>query len=309
LVGSCNGFFRAFDKNSGKLAWVYDTKQDGAPLEFHGNPFVTSDLVIVGSDQRSPSGRAFIYAFERATGKLRWKYPAGSGTMSDILSDGSSIYAVTLADELVCLDIVTGGENWKYSSGVTNDDFLVTSSPALSAGRVFFGGMDGAVAALDAKSGSVIWKRDLGVRVSTSVEILNDSLYVGTIAGRLYRLATSTGAIISEYPLNTVPQGELVVTKDSVLVSLGSQSVICLHSNLKRLRWTKKAVKEWTTARPYLWRDAVLLADHGNLFAFKLSDGSDVWANDFGDVVRGIGSDSDILYVGTLKGTLYAYRR
>jgi len=227
--------------------------------------------------------------------------------MSDILSDGSSVYAVTLTDEVVCLDIVTGRENWKHPTGVTNDDFLVTSNPALSSGRVFFGGMDGAVAALDAKSGRVMWKRDLGARVSTSVEILNDSVYVGTIVGRLYWLASSTGAILSQYSLDAPPQGRLVVTEDSVLVPLGLQSVLCLDANLEKLRWTKKAAKEWTTARPYLWRDAVLLADHGTLFAFKLSDGSDVWAHDFANTVRGIGSEGNTLYVGTLKGTLYAY--
>lgn len=227
--------------------------------------------------------------------------------MSDVLVDGPRAYVVTLADELVCLDIASGKELWKISSGVVNDDFIATANPALSSGKVFFGGMDGTVSALDAKSGRVIWKQKLGFRISASLVVSNDALYVGTIAGQLYRLATNTGEILSQYALDAVPQGKLVVSTDSVLVTLGSAAVVCLNSDLAKPRWTKMAAKEWTSARPYIWGDVVLLADHGMLSALRLSDGTDVWTHDFPNVVRGIGSGGKILYVGSLQGTVYAY--
>src|SRR6266849_2285548 len=100
----------------------------------------------------------------------------------------------TAEDELLSIDAATGRENWKFASGVSNDDLLVKSSPALSHGRVFFGGMNGMVYAVDENSGRVIWKRDLGLRVSTALAVLGDSVYLGTIANRLYRLAADTGA-------------------------------------------------------------------------------------------------------------------
>jgi outer membrane protein assembly factor BamB len=227
--------------------------------------------------------------------------------MSDILMDGPRAYAVTLADELVCLDIASGKELWKVSSGVVNDDFIATANPALSSGRVFFGGMDGTVSALDAKSGRMIWKQKLGFRISTSLAVAQDSLYVGTIAGRLYRLATNSGEILSQYALDAVPRGKLVLSRDSVLVTLGSEAIVCLDTDLAKARWTKKAAKEWTSARPYIWGDVVLLADHGTLSASRLADGTDVWTHDFPNVVRGIGSESKILYIGSLQGTVYAY--
>lgn len=227
--------------------------------------------------------------------------------MSDVLVDGPRAYVVTLADELVCLDIASGKELWKISSGVVNDDFIATANPALSSGRVFFGGMDGAVSALDARSGRVIWKQKLGFRISASLAVSNDTLYVGTIAGRLYRLATKTGEILSQYALDVVPQGKLVVSTDSVLVTLGSEVVVCLNNDLARPRRAKKAAKEWTSAGPYIWGDVVLLADHGTLSALRLSDGTEVWTHDFTNVIRGIGSEGKIRYVGSLQGTVYAY--
>ena len=80
-----------------------------------------------------------------------------------------------------------------------------------------------------------------------------------------------------------------------------------LDTDLVKLRWTKKASREWTTARPYIWNDVLLLADHGTLSASRLTDGTDVWTHDFPNVVRGVGSEGKVLYVGSFEGTVYAY--
>lgn len=40
----------------------------------------------------------------------------------------------------------------------------------------------------------------------------------------------------------------------------------------------------------------------------KSVDGLEVWSHDFPGVVRGIGIDDSMLYIGTLKGPVYAYR-
>ena len=308
FVGSCNGFFRALNKKTGTLAWAYDTKQDGGPARFHGDPVVTPELVVVGSDRVRSEGGGYIYAFERTTGKLRWKYSAGDGVVTDIVQDASSIFAVTWADELVSLDLVTGRERWKFSSGVVNDDLLVNSSPALAAGRVFFGGMNGTVYALEARTGRAVWKRELGLRISTSIAARDESLYVGTIAGRLYMLSTGAGAILADYPLNAKADGTITVAGDSILVSLGDAAVVCLDRQLKTLKWLKETPKQWTTAKPYVIRGTAVLADDENVFGFKLSDGSEVWSHHSQGIVRGIGSEGIVFYVGTLKGMVYAYR-
>ena len=45
----------------------------------------------------------------------------------------------------------------------------------------------------------------------------------------------------------------------------------------------------------------------GQLAAFS-PDGSEEWSVIVQDAIRGIGIADDVLYVGTQKGTLYAYR-
>lgn len=300
--------FRALNKKTGALVWVYDTKRDGTALNFHGNAAVSRDLILTGTDDRRSQGRGFVYAFERASGKPRWKFAAGNGVVTDILIDGPQVYAVTLADELVCLDLETGRQKWKLSTGIPNDDFLVNSSPALSEGRVFFAGMNGTVYALDETSGRVLWKRELGLRVSTSTTVAGNHLYVGTIAAHLYMLAADTGALLGDYPLDGRADGSLTVAEGSILVQLGNEAIMDIDGDLRNQRWFKKAPQEWTTARPYVLQGEVLLADHGELFAYRLTDGKEMWSRDFGNIVRGIGTDKEVLYVGTLKGIVYACR-
>jgi len=76
---------------------------------------------------------------------------------------------------------------------------------------------------------------------------------------------------------------------------------------LKNVKWRKETAKEWTTARPYVVSGVAMIADGPKLLGFKLTDGTEVWSQEFPGVVRGIGNDRALLYVGTLKGLLDAY--
>ncbi len=61
--------------------------------------------------------------------------------------------------------------------------------------------------------------------------------------------------------------------------------------------------------RPHLWRGAVLAGDEGGeLDALAVEDGAVLWARHLDGVIRGIGHEGDLLFVGTLKGAVYAVR-
>jgi len=59
------------------VRWSYDIHQDGNQTSFHGNPLITDQLVLIGTDKSCASGGiGHVYAFDRATGAVRWKYRA-----------------------------------------------------------------------------------------------------------------------------------------------------------------------------------------------------------------------------------------
>lgn len=76
FIGSCGGKFYALEKVTGKELWSYDTRTDGGPRSFHGDPFLYDGLVLITTERGCGPNTGFVYAFDQQAGKLRWKVPA-----------------------------------------------------------------------------------------------------------------------------------------------------------------------------------------------------------------------------------------
>ena len=99
FIGSCAGNFYALNKTTGELKWSYDIRQDGRQVSFHGNPLVINDLILIGTDKScDPEGIGHVYAFERESGKVRWKYRSTS-VPTDIVQLNSNVYFGSFQDK------------------------------------------------------------------------------------------------------------------------------------------------------------------------------------------------------------------
>ena len=172
--------------------------------------------------------------------------------------------------------------------------------------RVYFGGLDGFIYAVEANSGKLAWKSNLGARISTSIAAQEHDIYLGTADRHLYRLDADSGRVLGELSVESEPRWRIVSGGDSLLVFLGPQILASVDLSLKQVRWLAKASQEWMSARPYLWRDLVLAGGRDELVAFRASDGARVWSRQISGTVRGIGVTDAVLYVGTLKGRVFA---
>jgi len=296
---------RALDRKTGLVRWEYDIRKDGEQSQFHGDPLVTDTLLVIGTDGKV----GHVYAFERTTGAVLWKYKVNDrGVASDVIKVGGDACFVTLGNELVCVELETGKPKWTFRSSYSGtDDCLTCSSPAVSEGRVLFGGLDGFAYALNADNGKLVWKRDLGAKVTTSAAVKGNSVYLGTDNGHVYRLSVDSGDVLGDAATSATPYGRLVAGGEALFALLGDEVVASFNLDLKKLQWSAEASKEWTSARPYLWGDLVLAGDRHELIALRSADGSRAWSVQFRETIRGIGTSPDVLYVGTLKGPIFAY--
>jgi outer membrane protein assembly factor BamB len=227
---------------------------------------------------------------------------------TDLPAIGGTLFAVTFADELIALDIESGSLLWSFATGAPNQDFVISSSPAVAADRVFFGGLDGVLYALDAQTGAPVWNRRLGDRVSTSAFLAGGSLYAGTLDGRLHKLDPGTGEVTASLKTEEPPAGRLSAAGGCLLTFLGERGIGCAELSLDRLRWTRSHPKGWSSSRPYPWRGFLLAANDSNgVVALRLADGEPAWSVTLGGIVRGIGITDEALYLGTLKGMVYAH--
>jgi outer membrane protein assembly factor BamB len=309
FIGACSGFFYALDKDSGQLRWSYNIKKDGIPFEFHGDPYVADSLVAVASDGR---GTGHIYAFEAATGKVRWKFPVQRGVPTDVIGNGKNVYAVSYNDSLFCLDLQSGRLRWKVAGESLGRNRFSTHAPAIANERVFYANSAKKISALNAETGNVIWTREFGDRISSEIGVRGDRLYLGTVEQKIYCLDQKTGNILNEISVESIPVATPAIGEENIFFFLnphgyrgGAKVIIRLDLDLQKVIWRKEAETEWSSARPVLWQEMLLAGnDRGEIFAFR--DGELQWSKILGGVIRGIGGTKDVIYVGTLSGMVHA---
>jgi eukaryotic-like serine/threonine-protein kinase len=313
FIGSCAGNFYAINKTTGQLQWSYDIRRDGKQQSFHGDPLVTGDLILIGTDRScDPEGLGHVYAFERDSGKVRWKYRSTS-VPTDIIQINSSVYFGSFQDNWSSVDLNTGSLNWSFSTGATNKECDPPKAPVTDGNRLFIVGLDRVIYSLDASSGRVGWKRKLAAAPSTGLALTDKTIYVGTNDQRIYRLNAETGAVISELATEAKPVGRLTFANDSVFMFLQNAServgyIISVDSKLTGLRWKQRSSPDWASERPHLWKDLVLAGNcRGGMTAFRAADGERQWNLSLKGCIRSIGSSGNMLFVGVQEGTIYAY--
>jgi len=282
-------------------------------VSFHGNPLVVDDLILIGTDHNCvPDGIGHVYAFERETGKVRWKYRSTS-VPTDILQLNSNVYFGSFQDKWSSVQLQTGELNWSFSTGAPNKDCDPPKAPVADANRLLIAGLDGVIYSLDASTGRVIWKRKLPAPPSTSLVLKDKTIYVGTDDQRIYRLDAETGAVISEWLLkpNRLEDSSLPMIQCSCFCTMPPNASVTSSPSIRSLtgvRWKQRSSPDWASERPHLWKEFVVAGNcRGGLAAFRVTDGEPQWSLSLKGCIRSIGSSGNMLFAGVQEGTIYAY--
>jgi outer membrane protein assembly factor BamB len=297
------------------VRWKYDIHQDGNQTSFHGNPLITDQLILIGTDKSCAAGSiGHVYAFDRATGTVRWKYRT-AGTPTDIARIGSTVYAASFADELIALSLADGDLRWRFATGTPNPDCTLPPAPVVVADRIFYTGLNGILYGLDGQTGKLLWKHDLGKPSTTKLSVIGNSLYIGNSTNRIFRISTDDGHVQSELSVPASPTGRILADGPALYIFLDDKDVqggylVSTDVNLSQIRWTRRSDRAWSSEWPRLW-DGLLLAGNcrSDLVAFRISDGAPQWSDKLKGCLRSIGTDgeSEQIYVGVQEGTVYAY--
>jgi outer membrane protein assembly factor BamB len=154
-----------------------------APLD----PALAGSVVAVGV-RDGP-----VYAYDRASGELRWKSPAlltpGAATEAQIrdlrpvCGAGGFVYAGSTAEVLVAIDAETGETKWRASSSQGS----FTTFLSCEENAVYGIHPGGQIDVYDGRTGRVKWTQDDFGRYAVGVGIDADRVYMGALHG-LYAL-------------------------------------------------------------------------------------------------------------------------
>ncbi len=129
-----------------------------------------------------------VALLDRATGAIIWKRRLNGPSTTGPLLTTERIYTATSGKDgkVYALQLATGSSDWERGLG------SVTGPIALSKDVVVAATIEGGVAAMDANTGRVHWRRRLRGPVRGGVTALGDRVLVAT-DDSLYLLATSDG--------------------------------------------------------------------------------------------------------------------
>jgi outer membrane protein assembly factor BamB len=137
----------------------------------------------------------FVYAFNRFTGKILWRYQTHGGNSREIdaslaVAAPDTVYAH--GDDGYIYRIHAGQEQWEFNTHAPGYRGYINSTPLLDNGVIYVGGGP-ALYALDAATGQVKWVRPHMEFVQSSPVIAGGNLYVGADDGYFYALDPKTG--------------------------------------------------------------------------------------------------------------------
>lgn len=271
--------------------------------------WVDDELVIIGTDL--PTGH--VYAFEKATGKVRWKQPMGLGVATDIVGSRESVFALSKEGVLSSLDRRTGEVLWAFRTSGAESGPSNPTSPALSEGRVFFSGLDDTVYALDAATGEVLWTRTLESPVSTKMLSLAEGVYYGSGDGQLHRVDPATGDSTACLDVGGVPRGTVATTDQSLFVRVAGDrgvELVSVDRELETVRWRQPApASAWTPHLPFVWQGKVLVGGpSGSVVGHRANDGTPEWSLQLAGYVKVVGSNGELFYVANQEGSLFVHQ-
>jgi outer membrane protein assembly factor BamB len=310
ILGSCAGSLYALDRKTGTPIWRYDTKADGSAAQFHGEPLLLGERIIVPTDS-DPKGH--LYSFDTATGDLLWKVALNHGVAATPLLIDGRVMAVSEEGEVLAVDPKDGAIAWREVPAGAPKPLPYVPSPAYAGKRIFVADNAKRLFSLDTATGATAWRKTLPARPNTSLVIVGNTLVLGTEDGYLNWIAIDSGEVKKRIRLEEGhPYGTPILASPLLFVlGAGAQgTLLALDAESGAIRWKQETPREWTTYRPLVTGSTVIVgSEEKNLCAFDRVSGKAQWCRSVGQIPRGLGISSDgILYVGSLSGVVQAYR-
>lgn len=173
--------FFALDPSDGHELWRFSYAPSPSDDHRQASPLLVESILFL------PAWNGILYALDAQSGNRLWQYDTGGALRAQPAWDADRIYVGNSAGQLLALNL-KGDVLWQVTLGAP-----LLSTPAVTAEGPIVVQRNGDVVALD-RSGRKRWSRRLDEVCYYSAPLLSeDALFVGTTAGRLWKLRVADG--------------------------------------------------------------------------------------------------------------------
>ena len=282
-----------------RLAVPYGVEASGAAI---------NDRLFVGSN----NGR--MYSVNLQNGEIVWSFDSKSELVSEPLLNEGVLYFVSGSQALYALDAASGKQLWIHSRQDTTNSMTIRggSKPSIANDVIYVGFSDGALVALNAKTGTAQWEITLNRNskfkdIDASPLIDGDYIFVNSYDDKVYCLSKEKGEIIWNAPYggSTTP----LVAGDRVFVTSSKGELVALSKKDGTLAWIRKT-NDGVFSELSLFNDLIVTGEtQGKLLFFNKATGETVGSFEPG---RGVFSKPSIfenlIYFISGEGNVYGLK-
>lgn len=176
----------AIGRDDGQIHW-----------QFQSRPSQVEGLIALDDRVYTTNADGSVYGLEAESGSIDWQYDVDESVLQATpVTNGSVVYVATTA-AVIALDADSGERFWRRRILQTRNH--IPSGLAYAAGRLYVSASsrgEGAVYALDARTGSIDWEADVGAsHMAPVVDTASGVVYAGTASGQLYALQVDSGNV------------------------------------------------------------------------------------------------------------------
>lgn len=300
---------RAEDK-AGRIAMVLADEVLEADPELATVPIELPTAAINGSWSQTGKGSSKVVGHVQAADafEIAWRVNAGKGTdrksaiAAPPVTDESSVYVIDAGQKVRSFSLDSGARLWEQSlsSGQRRDKVGNGGGIALEGDRLVVASGFGFIAALDASTGSQLWRTDMSAPMTGSPTIKNGMVFATSNNNEIFALSLATGDIewsdqaISE-TARVLGSPSPAAVEDLVVAPFSSGEVIAyLASNGRRLwsealsragRFTPISAINDVSSRPVLSAGVVYATSQsGLLTGIDGRSGTRIWVQPVGSV-------------------------
>ena len=226
LKEGMSGGFSAFDATTGATLWSFATGYgiwSTPTMDPTGsNLYVDTGNPCLDSGGSICSG--YVLDINPATGTIKWQYLVADLTGDDDIPttatySNGKLYLGSKNGIFYCLDATSGTVLQSYDTGGRGDSGIF-SSPAVYNGKVYFGGGDFKIHALDTSDiSSLAWSFTSNRIFMSSPAAANGVIYSGGGDGRIYAFDAANGTKLWSYNFKVTVISSPVISNGVLYVS------------------------------------------------------------------------------------------
>lgn len=259
-VESSNGAVAALNATTGSASW--QAKYAGG---LTGSIGADSNRVVVGANNTN------IIALNASTGESLWTTPLGNLLQGAPLVTNTAVVVKLINNSAVAVDPNTQKTLWTYQRQVPDLALKGGSAPILVNGQVIFGFDDGSVAALQLKSGNLVWEQSIAnglgldaisrmVPINANLIASNGVVYAAAYQGNVAALDASSGNVIWQQAISTY--AGFTLSNNALIICSTSGHVIALDKRTGKTLWRQDALVGRKLTAPAMSGNYVVLADN-----------------------------------------------